>query len=81
MIGAAVGSAIAMTLGTGNPAPWGGWIVAFVSQKPLIYLLASLIGVVVTASMVILLKPTIKKTAPVEKESDDDFDIGDLKVL
>ena len=55
--------------------------MAFVSQKPLIYLLASLIGVAVTTSMVILLKPTVKEAAPVETESDDDFDIGDLKVL
>lgn len=80
MVGAAVGSAVAMTLGAGNPAPWGGWIVAFVSQNPLIYILASLIGVAVTTSMVVLLKPTIKETAPVETP-DEDFDLGDLKIL
>lgn len=35
MIGSAIGAAIVMVLGAGNPAPWGGWIVAPVAQKSL----------------------------------------------
>ncbi|KRN27956.1 fructose family permease EIIC subunit 2 [Lactobacillus selangorensis] len=58
MIGSAIGASIAMILGAGNPAPWGGWIVAFVAQKPFAYMLASLIGIAISTVLIVVLKPS-----------------------
>ncbi|MBL1229805.1 PTS fructose transporter subunit EIIC [Enterococcus sp. BWB1-3] len=60
IIGGAIGSAAAMTLGAGNPAPWGGWIVLPVVSNPLMYAAATLLGAVVTAVIVVVLKKEIK---------------------
>ncbi|GAF40848.1 fructose family permease EIIC subunit 2 [Agrilactobacillus composti DSM 18527 = JCM 14202] len=84
IIGASVASATAMGLAAGNPAPWGGWIVALVAQKPWAYLLASLIGVAITATIVIALKKnvsTVATDAKAEIDDNDDFQLDDLKVL
>lgn len=81
MIGGAVGSALAMSLGAGNPAPWGGWIVAPVAHNPLMYIAASLIGAAVAAGTVILLKKNVDETvAAPAAASDDDFDL-DINIL
>ena len=60
MVGSAVGSVTAMLLGAGNPAPWGGWIVLPVSTGGFGYVIATLVGVAVTALMVNALKRTVK---------------------
>lgn len=60
MVGSAVGSVTAMLLGAGNPAPWGGWIVLPVARGALGYVIATLLGIIVTALMVNALKKTIK---------------------
>lgn len=60
MVGSAVGSVTAMLLGAGNPAPWGGWIVLPVAQGALGYIIATLLGITVTALMVNTLKKTVK---------------------
>lgn len=83
IVGSAVGSALAMTFATTNPAPWGGWIVALVAQKPWAYILSSLIGVAITTTMIILLKKDVT-TETVKHEvdiDDDDFELDDLKVI
>lgn len=67
--GSAAGSVTAMMLGAGNPAPWGGWIVLPVSTNMLSYVIATLVGVAVTAIVVnILKKPIVEK---VENSSND----------
>lgn len=85
MISSAIASTIVMTFGAGNPAPWGGWIIAFVATNPLIYIMASLIGIAVTTTMVVLLKPTPKqeavKPAATSTVKDDDFELDDLKMI
>lgn len=71
IVGGAIGSAVAMGLGAGNPAPWGGWIVAPVSQNPLMYIIGTIVGTVVTAGIVVALKK------PVSLASEEKVDIGD----
>lgn len=61
IIGSAIGSAVAIGLGAGNPAPWGGWIVAPVTSNPLMYILGTLIGTVITAGIVIALKKNVEE--------------------
>jgi fructose-specific phosphotransferase system IIC component len=63
MIGAAAGATTAMLLGAGNPAPWGGWIVLPVSIGAGSYVIATLVGVAITALMVNTLKPKVTETA------------------
>ncbi|MDV0431711.1 PTS fructose transporter subunit EIIC [Lactiplantibacillus sp. DA1] len=81
VIGSSVGACLAMWLGAGNPAPWGGWIVAFVAQKPLTYILASVVGIVITTAMVILLKPDQKIAVKSKPTVDDDFSLDNLKIM
>ncbi len=44
MVGGGLGAVIAMMFGAGNPAPWGGFIVAPIVTNPLVYVLAICIG-------------------------------------
>ncbi len=75
MIGSAIGAAIVMVLGAGNPAPWGGWIVAPVAQNPLVYILGTLIGSVITAGIVIVLKKPVIEENLQSVGQGDDFDL------
>jgi fructose-specific PTS system IIC-like component len=81
-IGSAIGAAIAMGLGAGNPAPWGGWIVIFTATKPWAYILGSVVGIAITAVLTILLKKNIKVEEKKPKEEDTaDLDNLDLSVM
>lgn len=81
IIGGAVGSAAAIALGAGNPAPWGGWIVAPVASNPLMYLAATLIGTVVAAGIVVLLKKEIVvEESEKLDELDEEFDL-DITIM
>ncbi|MBY5035079.1 PTS fructose transporter subunit EIIC [Streptococcus gallolyticus] len=80
IIGSSIGAALAIVMGAGNPAPWGGWIVAPVASKPLVYIIASLIGTVVTATVVILLKKTANEEVSTEDIQLDGIDF-DLEIL
>lgn len=80
MFGSAIGASIAMYFGAGNPVPWGGWVVAPIAQKPLVYIIASLIGAGITAGVYVLVKKPvsaeISEGATSEKVVDDfDFEI------
>lgn len=81
IIGGAVGSAAAMALGAGNPAPWGGWIVAPVASNPLMYIAATLIGTAVAAVIVVLLKKEIA-VEDTDKlvDMDEEFDL-DITIM
>ena len=78
MIGSAIGAA--MVLGAGNPAPWGGWIVAPVAQNPLVYILGTVVGSVITAGIVIALKKPIADEDVQAVGLDDDFDL-DIEIM
>jgi fructose-specific PTS system IIC-like component len=66
MCGSAIGSAIALLFGAGNPAPWGGWIVLPVASGKLGYMIGTIVGVLITAVLVnILKKPVADKLSNV----------------
>ena len=63
MVGSAVTGALVMGFGNTSRAPHGGiWVVGLIG-KPLLYILAILIGTVVTAAAVIVLKTAGRKEA------------------
>lgn len=66
VVGSAIGAAIAAMFGVGDHAPHGGPIVLPVVDNPMMFIVAILIGVGVTAIMVNILK----KPVPEEIDSD-----------
>jgi fructose PTS system EIIBC or EIIC component len=63
MVGSAVTGALVMGFGNTSRAPHGGiWVVGLIS-RPLLYILAILIGTVVTAASVIILKTAGRRAA------------------
>jgi fructose-specific PTS system IIC-like component len=82
IIGGAIGSAIAMGLGAGNPAPWGGWIVAPVAQNPFMYIIGTIVGTVITAGIVVVLKKPVATITEETVDSTDTIDIDlDIEIL
>jgi fructose PTS system EIIBC or EIIC component len=66
MVGSAVTGALVMAFGNTSRAPHGGiWVVGLIG-KPVLYVLAILIGMVITAAGVIILKSTGKKETEIE---------------
>jgi PTS system fructose-specific IIC component len=59
MVGSAVGAAFSMLTGVALRAPHGGLFVIPLANKPLVWLLAIILGGLATAGMLILLKPTV----------------------
>ena len=57
--GSAVAGAISMFFNISIPAPHGGLVVAFLSNNAWVYLLAILIGAVITAVILGLLKKKV----------------------
>lgn len=82
IIGSAIGAAMTMALGAGNPAPWGGWIVAPVATNPFMYIAGTIVGSVITAGIVILLKKPVTEAdeAAESMASADDIDL-DIEIL
>jgi fructose PTS system EIIBC or EIIC component len=63
MVGSAVTGALVMGFGNTSRAPHGGiWVVGLIG-KPVLYVLAIVIGTVVTAAGVVVLKSTSRKEA------------------
>lgn len=61
VVGSAVAGALTMVFNIGLPAPHGGlFVIPIVNGNPILYLLAILIGAVVTAIMLGILKKTIQ---------------------
>lgn len=71
-VGAAVGNILAFLLGVLNHAPWGGFIVLPVIEGKVYYIISILIGSLITALMVNLLK---KKKCKEEKEEVEDIEL------
>jgi PTS system fructose-specific IIC component len=66
MVGSAVTGALVMAFGNTSRAPHGGiWVVGLIG-RPLLYILAILIGTVVTAAAVVILKAAGRREAAVE---------------
>lgn len=76
MVGAAAGSVTSLLLNAANHAPWGGWIVLPVVENIFGYIIATIVGVVVTALMVSALKKPAQEL-PVNTQDDfgDELDI------
>lgn len=79
MIGGAAASVTSLLFKATNHAPWGGLIVLPVVENRLGYFIAVIVGVVVTASVVILLKKEVKEDEPVVENNvkdDSELDIS-----
>lgn len=74
MVGSAAGAITAMLMNVGNNAPWGGWIVLPVVQNIPGYVIATLVGVAVTALIVNALKK------PVKQDDDEGLQIEGLEI-
>lgn len=74
MVGSAAGAITAMLMNVGNNAPWGGWIVLPVVQNIPGYVIATLVGVAVTALVVNALKK------PVKQDDDEGLQIEGLDI-
>jgi fructose-specific PTS system IIC-like component len=69
VLGGITGNTVAFEMGVLNHAPWGGWIVLPVVDGRISYILATLLGTVVTAIIVNLLKT--KKQVPLSETIND----------
>ena len=65
MVGSAVTGALSMAFGATSRAPHGGLLVVGLVGRPIAYLIALVIGILVTAACVIVAK-SIGRTAPAE---------------
>ena len=76
MVGGAAGSVTSLLLNAANHAPWGGWIVLPVVENIFGYIIATIVGVVVTALMVSALKKPASEL-PIDTQEDlgDELDI------
>ena len=77
MVGGGLGAVIARMFGAGNPAPWGGFIVAPIVTNPLVYVLAICIGAIVGAILMGILK---KETKEQVQREDNDIEL-DIEIL
>ena len=72
MVGGAAGSITSLLLGATNSAPWGGLIVLPVVGNRLGYFIAVIVGVVVTALMVNLLKKDVVENNQASADGDSE---------
>ena len=80
MIGGGIGAVISMVLGAGNPAPWGGFIVAPVVTNPFVYIVAILVGASLAAIIMGVLKKEVSDDTIEEKVVSMDIDF-ELEVM
>lgn len=75
--GAAIGGGLSMLWGVGSPVPSGGMFIVPAMNKPLEFCLALLIGSMITAALLVLLK---KEPQEVETETDteEEVDLGSI---
>ncbi|MFB4163926.1 PTS fructose transporter subunit IIC [Alteribacillus sp. JSM 102045] len=69
VVGSAVGGALALALGTQAPIPSGGVFVVPFFVKPLMFVLAFAIGIVVTALMTVMLKKKAEEELSIMEET------------
>ena len=78
MLGGAAASITSLLFGATNSAPWGGLIVLPVATNRIGYVIAVLVGVVVTALAVNFLKKPIVEDNSIDSSSDDSSEEIDL---
>lgn len=77
MVGSAVGGALCYVFNVTNMAAWGGFITAPTASPWYMYILCILIGALVSAVMVSLLKKPVKEDeAVINAASDDDVELS-----
>lgn len=79
-LGAAVGGGLSMTWGIESPVPSGGLFIVPAMNKPLLFLLALLIGSVVTGLILFAWKKKPSEEPKKEEESEEDIDLGDIRI-
>jgi PTS system fructose-specific IIC component len=79
-IGAAIGGGISMYLGIGSPVPSGGMFIVPAMNHPLLFCLALLIGSMVTALLLVLLKREPKEDAKDSEEDEGELDLSSIKI-
>lgn len=79
-IGSAVAGGLTLMWGTASSVPHGGIFVVPLMDNPLMFLLALLIGTVVTATILTLLKPNVTGDEGVESEEAINLDDLDIKI-
>ncbi|MEG0379025.1 MAG: PTS fructose transporter subunit IIC, partial [Eubacterium sp.] len=76
IVGAMVGNIIPFLTGVLNHAPWGGLIVLPVVEGKLWYVLAVVVGSLVTAIMVNLLKKENHDKTEIDAENAEDIELS-----
>nr|WP_243701565.1 PTS fructose transporter subunit IIC [Sodalis ligni] len=80
-IGAAIGGGISMYLGIGSPVPSGGMFIVPAMNHPLLFCLALLIGSVITALLLVILKREPKENEINSTEEDEgELDLSSVKI-
>lgn len=75
VVGGAIGNVIGFLMNVQNNAPWGGWIVLPVVDGKVGYILATIVGSVVTAMLVNFLKKPITDIIKSEDNQDETVEI------
>ncbi|MPW25667.1 PTS fructose transporter subunit EIIC [Alkalibaculum sp. M08DMB] len=77
MVGGAAGSITSLLLNATNNAPWGGWIVLPVVGNVFGYIIATIVGVIITALMVNVLKKPVSELPNI---GDNNSDLDELDI-
>lgn len=80
VVGGGTGAVIAALLGAGNPAPWGGLIVAPVGNNPFAYVLAIVVGSMIGAVLMGVLKKVPSAEEQAIQTADEDIDL-DIEIM
>ena len=80
MLGGGLGAVVAALFGAGNPAPWGGFIVAPVVSNPFAYVLAIVVGSMIGAVLMGVLKKVPSAEEQAIQTADEDIDL-DIEIM
>ena len=78
--GAAIGGGFSMMWGVGSPVPSGGLFIVPAMTHPFLFLLALLIGSVITGVMLFLWKKEPANEYAEDTTEEEEFDLSDIKV-
>ena len=78
--GAAIGGGISMFLGVGSPVPSGGMFIVPAMSQPMSFCTALLIGSLITASLLLILKKEPSETPVDDDEIEEELDLSSIKI-
>ncbi len=78
--GAAIGGGFSMMWGVGSPVPSGGLFIVPAMTHPFLFLLALLIGSVITGVMLFLWKKEPANELAEDKTEEEEMDLSDIKI-